>query len=381
MADSKHDQLLNPVLPLTNGKQVAIVSLPANGGTGKHSYSKNSVYQQLCANVEKLKIREQILEKLEVKLLSHLSNTIRVADFGCAAGPNTFITMENVLEAIKHKYQIQCPNSDQMPQFQVFFNDLVSNDFNTLFTSLSPDREYFAAGVPGSFYDQLFPNSFLHFVNNTLALHWLSELPAELQDTNSLSYNKGRIHHTSAPKEVVDAYAAQFARDVSSFLTARAKELVPGGMLVIVMPGIPYGMPFAETPTGMMFDFMASILSDMVKEGSISESQLDNFNLPFYAASPEDIITLVEQKGEFIIERLELTDPSSWLKGPINIREWIDHARAAMEGHFSRHFGLGILDDFFERLTEQLSNNSEELESKYRDKTQLSVILKRKDSV
>ncbi|KAJ7954360.1 S-adenosylmethionine-dependent methyltransferase [Quillaja saponaria] len=360
-------------------KPVITVPVAANGGSGTHSYSKNSLYQQLCANLEKEKIQEAIRKKLDVKTLSSVSNTFRIADMGCAAGPNTFITTEHLLEAIKQKYQNQCPNSE-MPQFQVFFSDLPSNDFNTLFASLPPDREYFAVGVPGSFYDRLFPESSLHFVYNSYALQWLSNSPQELQDKNSLTYNKGKIHLTSARKEVIDAYAAQFARDTGSFLNNRAKELVPGGMLVIVMPGVPYGLPYAETTAGMMFDTMTSILLDMVEKGYVSESQLDTFNLPFYAACPEDIMPLVEEKGQYSIERMELTNPSSWLKGPINIHEWIDHVRAAMEGHFSRHFGSGIVDDLFGRLIQQLSDNYQKLESQYRDKTQLSVILKRKNS-
>ncbi|KAK7849230.1 putative s-adenosylmethionine-dependent methyltransferase [Quercus suber] len=56
----------------------------------------------------------------------------------------------------------------------VFFNDQFSNDFNTLFISLPPNRQYFAAGVPGSFYGRLFPKASLHFIHSSYALQWLS---------------------------------------------------------------------------------------------------------------------------------------------------------------------------------------------------------------
>ncbi|KAJ1382870.1 SAM dependent carboxyl methyltransferase [Sesbania bispinosa] len=70
-----------------------------------------------------------------------------------------------------------------MPKLHVFFNDLPSNDFNTLFSNLPPqqDREYFAAGVLGSFYDRLFPECSIHFACTSYALHLLSKSPEEVQ--------------------------------------------------------------------------------------------------------------------------------------------------------------------------------------------------------
>jgi len=223
--------------------------------------------QKQSLGVEESKIKEEIQKKLDVKTLASASNMIiRIADLGCATGPNTFMNAHNVVEAIKDKYQSQCPNTETKPEFHVFFNDLPSNDFNTLFTSLPQDRSYFASGVPGSFYNRLFPKSTIHFAHTTLALHFLSKSPEVLQEMNSPAWNKGRIHHSGASKEVVDAYANQFAEDVGKFLDARAMELVPGGMLVIVMPGVPSGMPYSEVINGMLFDCMGSILMDLSKE-------------------------------------------------------------------------------------------------------------------
>uniref|UniRef100_A0A7N2L7A8 S-adenosylmethionine-dependent methyltransferase n=1 Tax=Quercus lobata TaxID=97700 RepID=A0A7N2L7A8_QUELO len=223
-------------------------------------YAKNPYLQRQCTNLLKEKVDEEIVEKFDVKSLSSASDAICVADLGCAAGPNTFIAMNNVIKVMEQKYQIQCPDS-QMPRFQVFFNDLALNDFNILFTSLPQDRQYFVAGVPGSFYEQLFPDSSIHFVHTSYAMHWLSKLPKELQ-----AWNKGRIHYTNAPHEVVNAYSIQFAMDVENFLKARAKELVAAGMMIIIMPACQNGMPYSSLPAGVMFDVMASSLMEMVEE-------------------------------------------------------------------------------------------------------------------
>ncbi|KAL9324881.1 hypothetical protein ACSQ67_005526 [Phaseolus vulgaris] len=357
--------------------KMEINTLPPNGGSGTFSYSKNSYFQKQSSSVEESKIVEEIQKKLDVKTLASASNMIiRVADLGCATGPNTFTSAQKVLEAIKNKYQSQCSNSETTPEFHVFFNDLPSNDFNTLFSSLPQDRNYFASGVPGSFYNRLFPQSSIHFAYSSYALHFLSKAPEVVQEMK----NKGRIHYTSASKEVVDAYADQFGVDAGKFLDARAMELVPGGMLVIVMQGAPHGMPHSHIINGMLFDSMGTILMDLSKEGVFEECEVDSFNFPYYAPSPEEMKKVIEKNGRFSIERMELTDPAPWLKSMDQvIPEWILHVRAAMEPLFITHFGNQPTHQMFQRLTKHLLDKSQLLETKYRDKIQLFLVLKKKE--
>lgn len=110
----------------------------------------------------------------------------------------------------------------------------------------------------------------------------------------------------------------------------------------------------------------------------MSEDQVDGFNLPLYAASPEEMSDLVERNGEFSIEKMELTNPASWLKGPVDIRDWVIHMRAVLEKLFTTHFGSEIIDEFFERLVKSLSAISNQIESSYREGIQLLAVLKRK---
>ncbi|XP_010093319.2 farnesoic acid carboxyl-O-methyltransferase [Morus notabilis] len=365
-----------------NGLKKVTSLLPTNGGNGSYSYFKNSYYQRISAIFEHKKISEEIAEKFDVEDLS-LSKAIRIADLGCATGPNTIMNMLNIVEAIKQKYEAnKCPAiPSTRPEFQLFFNDLVTNDFNTLFKSLPEDRDYFVAGVPGSFLDRIFPESSLHFVYTSHSLHWLFKLPAELEEENSPAWNKGRVHYTNAPDDVADAYKSQFCEEVRKFLDARAKELVGGGMLVIIMSGTPVDLPLSSTANGKMFEFMASTLMEMVREGLIKESQVDSFNLPLYqSASPEEIVDIVERNGCFSIERLELSKPSSWLKGAaVDVPAWMMHARAAMEGNFIKHFGSNeVVDEVFKRLTKKHLDHSELLPQWCNQDVQLFIVLKRK---
>ncbi|WOH15529.1 hypothetical protein DCAR_0935070 [Daucus carota subsp. sativus] len=78
------------------------------------------------------------------------------------------------------------------PEFQVFFNDTFSNDFNTLFNALPVNKLYMAAGVTGSFFGQLFPK----------------EVPREVLLKDSRAWNKGEISYVRSSCELKKVFAA-----------------------------------------------------------------------------------------------------------------------------------------------------------------------------
>lgn len=110
-----------------------------------------------------------------------------VVDLGCSCGTNTISIIEVIIEHISKRYQLFL--GCEPPEFSAFFSDLPSNDFNTLFQLLPPyggsmedclakdtHRNYFAAGVPGSFYRRLFPSKSVDFFYSAFSLHWLSQV-------------------------------------------------------------------------------------------------------------------------------------------------------------------------------------------------------------
>ncbi|XP_028087532.1 probable S-adenosylmethionine-dependent methyltransferase At5g38780 [Camellia sinensis] len=340
------------------------VEFPMNGGDGANSYSKNSRYQVEAVNVVTEMIKEAIAKKFDVTSLSFSSNTIRIADLGCSVGPNTFIAMKNILEAIEWKYHsIAYP----FPQNE-----------NTLFTTLPPDRQYFAAGVPGSFYGRLFPKSSIHLMYSSFALQWLSKVPEELLDNGSLTWNKGKIHYTIASKEIADVYAAQFAKDMDTFFNARADEIIVGGMMILIMPGFADGVQYSQDPSCPFFYAFNQSLLDMVKLGMINEDEVDSFNLPLYATSPKEMAKLVERNGCFNIERMEVSNTRPQNDGPPIVPAILTHYRVGLEGIFTKHFGSKIVDELFERTLNKSAEISSMLESSCVEGAQLFLVLKRK---
>lgn len=208
-------------------------------------------------------IFETIPEKLDI----NLPKTFRVADFGCSTGPNTLFAMKNIIEAVMLKYQSSSTQSKTTPEFLVFFNDHVDNDFNTLFNTLPPSRPYFAVGVPGSFHCQLLPKGSLHVAHSSYSLQWLSRVPPEVtDDKGSPARNKGKIYCAGNEKEVTKAYFGQFKADIDGFLKGRAQELVEGGLVVVQIPGVPSSKVLpSQIGGGLTIEFLGDSLADMVK--------------------------------------------------------------------------------------------------------------------
>ena len=217
-----------------------------------------------AADLAKAILVEAIIENIEIEDTAPISSTFRIADLGCSTGPNTFFSVNTIIEAVTEKYKIKGHSS--LPEFQVHFNDRVSNDFNILFNTLPPDLQYFASGAPGSFYNRLFPKASLNFVCSAYALQWLSRVPQELGDLKSAAYNRGRIFYSNAPYEVGKAYAAQYAMDMECFLAARAEEVAPGGLMALLIPGRPDGALPAESSIGPVFQVLEDCLVDMANE-------------------------------------------------------------------------------------------------------------------
>ena len=60
------------------------------------------------------------------------------------------------------------------------------------------------------------------------------------------------------------AYADQYARDMASFLEARARELVVGGLVALLVPAVPEVLLPSDATNCTEKDLLGSCLVDMV---------------------------------------------------------------------------------------------------------------------
>ncbi|KAK9129816.1 hypothetical protein Sjap_010303 [Stephania japonica] len=367
--------------------------LHMNGGEGETSYALNSSLQRAVIGMVKPIIEKTIVDMCCTVVFP--PECLCIADLGCSSGPNTLLVVSQILDTTAKA----CQSLNRLsPGFQVFLNDLPGNDFNTIFKSL-PDfynklkkqnhggesrPNCFITGTPGTFYDRLFPNRSIHFIHSSYSLHFLSQVPKGLETEDGAALNKGNIYLSrTSPPIACMAYREQFVKDFSLFLNLRSQEMIPGGRAVLTFMGRRTDDPSCDencTPWTMV----ALALNDMVSEGLIDEAKVGSFNLPYYAASTQEVRDIVEGEGSFNLDRLD-TFEVSWDANVVsncdndNINSVIaskvdkqsraicisNTIRSVAEPMVSSHFGHGIIDDVFGRFKDRVAQLLSKEEPKY----------------
>ncbi|XP_071720946.1 S-adenosyl-L-methionine:benzoic acid/salicylic acid carboxyl methyltransferase 3-like [Rutidosis leptorrhynchoides] len=332
-----------------------------NGGIGDESYSSNSGLQRAGIMKTQGSIEEAISELY--KNNPSCTKTIIMADLGCSVGPNTLLVSSIVINAVaKTSLELGLKS----PEVQINLNDLPTNDFNTIFTSLPEHQEnstndhlplcYFT-GVPGSFFNRLFPSKTINFIHSSYGLHWLSKRP-ELEEIN-----KGSIYLSrTTPESVSRAYYQQFQKDFLGFLKCRSEELVGGGRMILTLLGRTND-DSRDEESYYVWRPLAMALQEMVSEGLVDEEKFDSFNIPLYTPSTNEIKNLVETQGFFRIDRLEhfyvymetlKTDKfDEAYEDEGIVRALAKSMRAASESLVANHFGEAILDNVFTRYAKR----------------------------
>ncbi|KAK3418770.1 salicylate carboxymethyltransferase [Eucalyptus grandis] len=347
--------------------------LHMNGGMGETSYANNSLLQRKVILMTK-PIMEAAVTALFSTATTNFPASFAIADLGCSTGPNSLFVVSEIISIMIDLYSAK---KHELPELQVFLNDLPGNDFNTIFSNFLPRFQEklkeqikskngawatlscFFSGVPGSFYGRLFPRESLHLIHSSYSLMWLSQVPQGLEG------NKGNIYMArSSPPKVLTAYYEQFQRDFSTFLECRGQELVVGGRMVLTLLGRRSDDPSSKECC-YIWELLAAALNEMVSEGLIEEDKLDSFNIPQYTPSPKEVREEVQKQESFSIDCLEVSEVN-WSVVNTNFDPNVvledrgyDMARcmrAVAEPLLVDHFGEEIIDEVFKRYKAQLAN-------------------------
>ncbi|XP_060213343.1 benzoate carboxyl methyltransferase-like [Lycium barbarum] len=327
-------------------------SLPMTAGDSECSYANNSILQRTVIVKAKPVLEDTIKNMFKNAIFP---KCFTVADLGCSSGPNTLLSISNVIDMV---HNLCKENKSEPPEFQVYLNDLPDNDFNSVFKSIPSFIEKmkkenygncFIAGVAGSFYERLFPLNSLNFVHSSYSLHWLSQVP------KGLECNKGSILISkSSPPQVLEAYFKQYEKDFSSFLHNRSHELMSGGHIVLVFVGRSNPDPRSYDCCCLM-DLLTKSLLHLAAEGKIKEDEIDSFNMPSYTPYEEEIKKIIQIEGSFTLQRLEAFESDMAAIEKPNGKHFEDSAklvvktiRAVTEVMLASHFGNSIIDHLFD---------------------------------
>ncbi|PUZ49389.1 hypothetical protein GQ55_7G322100 [Panicum hallii var. hallii] len=347
------------------------------GGQGETSYINNSQVQS--RNLEM--VVDVLKETLDaIRLPRRPEKLLTAADLGCSCGQNTIFVADVI---VQHMTDLYTSRGHAPPEFSFYFSDLPSNDFNTLFRLL-PDysaaagngsrrRRYFAAGVPGSFHDRLFPERSINAFTSTFSVHWLSRVPGEVLDKGSPAYNAGKVFVHCASEATGAAYRRQFQSDLAHFLRCRAAELKRGGAMFLLC----LGRPAAAAPTdqgrvrllyGTLFE---DSWADLVREELMEKDKMDGFNVPLYAPTLDEVREAVEAAGAFRINRLEMVTGSPPVvdrpddPGAVG-RTVANNVRSFVGALVDARVGKALADELFGRLQRRAEGRAGELMAEMR---------------
>ncbi|KAG0466266.1 hypothetical protein HPP92_017296 [Vanilla planifolia] len=222
------------------------------------------------------------------------------------------------------------------------------------------DVPLYFMGLPGSFYERLFPQRSVHFFHTSYSLMWLSQVPRGLEDLESNIY----LTEESSPRSW-KMYLEQYKSDFSRFLKLRSKELFFGGRMILTFLG--RRKPSTCGELTHLWRLLSDALRDMVDEGLVQGDILNACKFPQYAPLMEEVTTIVKMEGSFCIEEAH-TFESTWdpldesnedvvldeVSSGKNVAACI---RAVAEPLLSSHFGGGLMDDLFCRYAKNIAKH------------------------
>jgi hypothetical protein len=219
---------------------------------------------------------------------------IVIADYGSSQGKNSLLPIRVAVRGLRKRVGSSRPIS-------VFHIDQPCNDFNSLFEVLdtdpdrytADDREVYPAAIGQSFYQPVLPPGSVHLGWSSYAAIWLSKLPA---------YIPGHFIAVRSNGAVRTAFEQQAAADWKTFLALRARELRPGGRLIVVLPGL---SDSGTTGLEPLFDEANMVLGEMVTEGTITSDERSRMALMNH---PRRKCDLLAPFGDGDFERLTVED-------------------------------------------------------------------------
>jgi hypothetical protein len=189
---------------------------PAMAGDGY--YNAHSPQQAAIAAMS-----EAALRRAASSLPDSVTASV-IADYGCSQGRNSIGPVRVLLDELRRR-------SDESQPWSVVHNDLPGNDWTTLFATvlgtdsyLTDHEDVYPSAIGRSFYDQVLPDGSVAVGWSGTSVLWLSRRPDVGPDN---------LFSVLATGDDVHRWADAAAADWRTFLAHRARELAPGGRLVM----------------------------------------------------------------------------------------------------------------------------------------------------
>lgn len=310
------------------------------GMTGGGFYNQNST-PQWDATAAVLEHLEAAADALPIDG----NGSVCLADFGCSEGRNSIAALSRPVTRLVRR-------TDR--PIQTIHSDLPTNDFSSLLRSLRPEGHsvfghpnVYSSVVGGSMYDQLLPDRSLHMATTFNAIGFLSRKPIATLPGYIFPNGPSVVRNNGFVTEEDQAAFSELARqDIATFLRARAKELVPGGKLLLQVFG---ANETASTCDGI-YDLLNDAVLCFVEDGSISKDVYETYYQPVYMRTLEELTGPVNDPDLGAAGLFEL-DHSTSYEIPVSFNQGF-----AADGNLEAYARDYV--NFFRAFTEAVLRNS-----------------------
>lgn len=265
--DNKEEEVLvidtHPMKPIAKrDSSMSLLSMASD-------YNDNSAVQAYAASL----LTDFLYDAAE-KLHSVLpeDKPFQVCEYGCSTGGSSLDPLRAIQDAIGDR------------PLRANMVDLPMNDWDVLRSTLDPafdgaiDFEY----TPKSMYDRISEEASVCLAYSCFAQHWLDDgAPTGLPEGALWS---NQLTKSSKQRKI---WKEASMRDWESLLSFRAKEIIPGGMLVLHIQSSMANGQLSET-------FAATCQKAklrMIEAGQLSEALAQSMVIPEYMKAPDEILS------------------------------------------------------------------------------------------
>ncbi|EGC38723.1 hypothetical protein DICPUDRAFT_75678 [Dictyostelium purpureum] len=275
-----------------------------NNNNNKNYYNRimQSKYNEFSKiQLETIKNNSKLIEKSICIMIENIKNgkfliknnndsPVRILDIGSSHGRNSITPLNIIISNILKQNPKQC--------FEVYHEDLPSNDFSRLFNEISQNSQSYLKlsnqiyyyGIGKTFYNQVVPSNSIDYIFSFSASHWSSYNEEFYKNPDSLLM----IYRERTPE-----YTKHCLECLFNNFSSRAKELKNGGIFIITIMNENEDLSPEENTVYQYFKLMKDVWYLMVKDNLVPKEVVEKMMLPinFYKKSEiYQVIDMVEKQ-------------------------------------------------------------------------------------
>ncbi|CAB9514834.1 benzothiadiazole-induced S-adenosyl-L-methionine salicylic acid carboxyl methyltransferase 1 [Seminavis robusta] len=294
----------------TKDNSASANSMSSSSTMKTESYHDHSIHQY-SAHRQCQHLLEAVLQRMSQRLQFQDADDDQrrhIVDLGSADGSNSMLTLKWAVWTL----QQHIPQGT-LPPLQVTFEEHPVSNEQFLRATLASHDDWFHRNnirysvLMKSFYEPLFDPDSVDLFMSYICLHWLDTTDPPLEGTSDTpgwkllqqgpeqqnpSPDFTFMNEATTPSHLQDHYRELAQRHLAKFLAFRARELKPGGEMVLLMVSQPNDFVTPRTPKdddNQQYSVLTLAMHRCIQRGLIRPQVLERTLLPYYLRTKQDV--------------------------------------------------------------------------------------------